>query len=98
MPFVPGGNGGGERKQKTAACGDPDTSSDLLQQEPSSSSSSTYRKVAPIKHDRPFKEEHDRRNFCFCPWVSKSSNDLFCTLMLEGTLDYDFFIYNPSTR
>ncbi|KAK3193302.1 hypothetical protein Dsin_024612 [Dipteronia sinensis] len=76
-----------------------DFQTSLLQQEPSLSlpSSSSYRKVVPIKHDLPFKEEHDRRNFRLCSWVSESSNGLFCTLMLDPP-DREFFIYNPSNR
>ncbi|KAK2665629.1 hypothetical protein Ddye_004203 [Dipteronia dyeriana] len=70
---------------------DPDPS--LLHQELSLS----YCKVFPIKHDRPFKEEHDHRNFRDCRWVSESSNGLFCTLMIDPP-DHDFFVYNPSTR
>ncbi|KAK3193326.1 hypothetical protein Dsin_024636 [Dipteronia sinensis] len=73
---------------------DPDTS--LLHQELSSSSSSSYRKVFPIKHDRPFKEEHDHHNFRGCHWVSESSNGLFCILMNHPP--DNFFVYNPSTR
>ncbi|KAK3193321.1 hypothetical protein Dsin_024631 [Dipteronia sinensis] len=80
---------------------DPDTS--LLHQELSLS----YCKVFPNKHDRPFKEEHDHRNFRDCRWVSESSNGLFCvsgssnglfcTQMIDPP-DLDFFVYNPSTR
>ncbi|TXG64912.1 hypothetical protein EZV62_011906 [Acer yangbiense] len=53
--------------------------------------------IACDSHDRPFKKEHDHRNFRDCRWVSESSNGLFCTVMIDPP-DHDFFVYNPSTR
>ncbi|KAK1559296.1 hypothetical protein Q3G72_012931 [Acer saccharum] len=77
---------------------DSNLETSLLQQEPSSSSPS-YRKVVPIKHDRPFKEEYDHHSFGYNSWVvvSESSNGLFCTTKLDPP-DHDFCVYNPSTR
>ncbi|TXG64902.1 hypothetical protein EZV62_011896 [Acer yangbiense] len=62
--------------------------------------SSSYRRVVPIKHDCPFKEEYDHQPFTTPRFlVSDSSNGLLLLcLKMNNPPDHEFFVYNPSTR